>query len=114
LDDTYILAAGSGSWKWELEVGKRSPPKKIAWDSETGFLFSMPQLTLISLKETRFLCRGLRNRVAFFGATVNFNIPKRNPVSWLGVKCDRAMDDYVGFISKGKTVRRSRFRKIDI
>jgi hypothetical protein len=28
LDDTYILAAGSGSWKWELEVGKRSHIKK--------------------------------------------------------------------------------------
>jgi hypothetical protein len=28
LDDTYILAAGSGSWKWELEVGKRSQEQK--------------------------------------------------------------------------------------
>ncbi|MBD2542303.1 hypothetical protein [Planktothricoides raciborskii] len=28
----------------------------------------------------------LRNRVSSLGATVNSNIPKRNPVSWLGSK----------------------------
>jgi len=66
-------------------------------NSETGFLFGIPQLNLIYTTETRFLLLGqksdrweLRNRVSFWHSTVKFNLHHRNPVSFIGVKKARS------------------------